>query len=64
MWEPGWEEPGQRHQPGPPTGVKGQPDPLKPPVSTGTDTSWSPVLGEVAAVSRCPSAGGVLAQSP
>lgn len=29
VWELGWEELGQHHHPGPPTGVKGQPDPLK-----------------------------------
>lgn len=53
VWELGWEELGQHHHPGPPTGVKGQPDPLKPPANTGTDTSWSPVPGEMAAVPRC-----------
>lgn len=63
VWELGWEELGQHHHPGPPTGVKGQPDPLKPPANTGTDTSWSPVPGEMAAVPRCHGAGWLLAQN-
>lgn len=30
VWELGWEEPGQRHHPGPPTRVKGQAGSFKP----------------------------------